>query len=66
MPLQGALISPLMNAAKERQDIQANAAGQGVGLINEIKPAARVVKDMVQEAEEILARFAVEGAYATK
>ncbi len=66
MPLQGALISPFMNACEDRQDLQPNAAGQGVGLISEIKPAAKVVEDMVQEAEEILARFATEGAFAAK
>jgi NAD(P)H-dependent flavin oxidoreductase YrpB (nitropropane dioxygenase family) len=66
MPLQGALISPFMNACDDRHDLQANAAGQGVGLIREIKPAAQVVKDMVDEAEEILVRFATEGAFAAK
>jgi NAD(P)H-dependent flavin oxidoreductase YrpB (nitropropane dioxygenase family) len=57
MPLQGALISPLMNAIENRPDIQANAAGQGVGLIHEIKPAAAIVEDMVRDAEAVLARL---------
>ena len=32
-------------------------AGQGVGLIQEVKPAAEVFQDIVHEAETILARF---------
>jgi NAD(P)H-dependent flavin oxidoreductase YrpB (nitropropane dioxygenase family) len=66
MPLQGALISPFMNACEDRRDLQPNAAGQGSGLINEIKPAAKVVEDMISEAEEIFARFATDGAFAAK
>jgi NAD(P)H-dependent flavin oxidoreductase YrpB (nitropropane dioxygenase family) len=33
-------------------------AGQGMGLIREIKPAAEVVRDVVREAEEVLVRLA--------
>ncbi len=55
MPLQGALVSPLLNAVDEKPDMLANAAGQGIGIIREIKPAAQVVADMMRDAERILA-----------
>lgn len=54
MPLQGALVSPLLNAVEDKPDMLANAAGQGVGIIREIKPAADVVADMMRDAERIL------------
>jgi NAD(P)H-dependent flavin oxidoreductase YrpB (nitropropane dioxygenase family) len=62
MPLQGALVSPLLKAVEGRPDIQPNAAGQGVGLIHEIKPAAQIVEEMVRDAEKIFAGFARTGA----
>lgn len=57
MPLQGALINPLLNAVSNRPDVQANAAGQGIGLIQDIKPAAEIVADMMRDAERALAKF---------
>lgn len=37
-------------------ELMANYAGQGVGLIREILPAARIVEQMVAEAEAIISR----------
>lgn len=33
-------------------------AGQGVGLVHEIKPAAEVVQELMEGAAEIIGRFA--------
>ncbi len=66
MPLQGALVNPVLKAVADRPDIQANAAGQGVGLIHEIKPAAQIVAEMMRDAERILAGFAVPAAKAVR
>jgi NAD(P)H-dependent flavin oxidoreductase YrpB (nitropropane dioxygenase family) len=38
------------------------AAGQAVGLINDIKPAKQVIDDMIMEAELIMKRL--NGIYA--
>lgn len=59
MPLQGALVSPLLNAVENNANMLANAAGQGVGIIRDIKPAAQVVAEMMRDAERILARYGV-------
>jgi NAD(P)H-dependent flavin oxidoreductase YrpB (nitropropane dioxygenase family) len=40
-----------------RIDLMANYAGQGVGLVREILPAAEIVERMVFEAEAILRRL---------
>lgn len=58
MPLQGALVTPILNAAPDNRDIQANAAGQIAGLIREIKPAAQIIDEMMREAEAIFDKFA--------
>lgn len=39
---------------KGQTDLMANYAGQGVGLIREILPAARIVERMVAEAEDLI------------
>ncbi|WP_223190444.1 hypothetical protein [Nonomuraea terrae] len=31
--------------------------GQGVGLLHEIKPAAEIVRDMMEQAERVLTGF---------
>ena len=40
-----------------RIELMANYAGQGVGLVHNILPAAEIVKQMVSEAEAIIRRF---------
>ncbi|MBI1783662.1 nitronate monooxygenase [Candidatus Sumerlaeota bacterium] len=61
MPLQHLMITPVMQDAGENPRIGANASGQGCGLIHDIKPAAEIVREMVEGAAEILER--VSGAY---
>ena len=55
MGLQGLLIADIAEAAKQgdRQDLLMNAAGQISGLLNEIRPAAEVLEEMVREAVEV-------------
>ena len=31
-------------------------AGQGVGLVREVKPAGQIVRELVEEAEQIIAQ----------
>jgi len=56
MPLQGLLAYPVMDAAERegRKDINPGFAGQGIGLVDRIRPAAEVVAQMVREARAIL------------
>jgi NAD(P)H-dependent flavin oxidoreductase YrpB (nitropropane dioxygenase family) len=37
-------------------DVMALLAGQGVGLVHEIKPAAQIVHELVEEARQIIAQ----------
>ena len=55
MGLQGLLIADIAEAAKQgdRPDLLMNAAGQISGLLNEIRPAAEVLEEMVREAVEV-------------
>jgi NAD(P)H-dependent flavin oxidoreductase YrpB (nitropropane dioxygenase family) len=39
-----------------------NPAGQGIGLVHEIRPAAELVERMVTEAAAIMRRMAGDGA----
>ena len=39
-----------------RRDIMPGFAGQGIGLIDAIRPAADVMRDLVEGAEKALAR----------
>ncbi len=41
-------------------------AGESAGLVREIKPAADIVRDIVQEAELVIARCFAVSAAATK
>ena len=58
MPFQGAVSAPIMLAAEENQrgDIYSGFAGQIVGMINEMRPAAKVVEEMVSQAHQILSQ----------
>ena len=56
MPLQGVLMSGF-NAAAERSkryDLVFNPAGQGAGMVNEARPAADIMADLVNETVSVL------------
>ncbi len=58
MPYQR-MVSDRVEAAAykvERGDVAPGAAGQGIGLIREIRPAAEVLIELAKGAEEVLAR----------
>lgn len=56
MPAQGLVSNPVMAAASEagRKDINPGFAGQGIGLVKQIRPAAEVLRQMVEEAHALL------------
>ena len=54
MPMQPALARPILEAAPDNIDIQSSPVGQGSGIIKDIRPAAEVVKMIVDEAIEVL------------
>lgn len=58
MGLQGMLVGDLVYSVREagRNDLLMNAAGQASGLLNQIRPAADILHDMVAQAAEILDR----------
>ena len=66
MPLQGMLVGGLLQGIRESkmEDWMTTPAGQSVVGIHEIKPAAEVVFDMVEEAQELLEQTAGEPAGA--
>jgi NAD(P)H-dependent flavin oxidoreductase YrpB (nitropropane dioxygenase family) len=57
-PMQVLLASAMVEMFRkaEKRDYMGPFAGQVVGLIKEIKPAAEILEDMVEEAAEILTR----------
>lgn len=58
MPYQGAISQPVMAAANRdrRGDINPGFAGQGIGLIKSVRPAAEIFKELVWGAEQALKR----------
>jgi nitronate monooxygenase len=58
MGLQGLLIQDLVYSVREagRHELLMNAAGQASGLLNQIRPAADILHDMVAQAADILDR----------
>jgi len=56
MPWQTMVAGPVLGAAAvvERADVNPGIAGQGAGLVREIRPAADVVRTMAAEAEACL------------
>jgi NAD(P)H-dependent flavin oxidoreductase YrpB (nitropropane dioxygenase family) len=56
MPLQGMVAHNVMEAARQegRKDINPGFAGQGLGMITSIRPAAEVLRQMVAEAHALL------------
>jgi len=57
MPYQSMIAGPVMAAGIEakRKDILPGFAGQGIGLIHAVRPAAAVLADLVSDAESALA-----------
>ncbi len=58
MPFQSFVSSPIMQAAMtaRRGDIWPGFAGQGIGMIKQVVPAADLLKRLVQETETVLAK----------
>ena len=56
MPFQGIVSGPIQWAAfaAERADLAPGFAGQGIGMIDAIRPAAEVLRDLVAGAERAL------------
>ena len=57
MPYQSMIAGPVMASGvkAQRKDIMPGFAGQGIGLIHSIRPAAEVMRDLVEGAERALA-----------
>ena len=55
MPLFS-IIPPTINT-EGQTELMANYAGQGVGLIHNILPAAAIVEQIVCEAEDVIRRL---------
>jgi uncharacterized UPF0146 family protein len=57
MPYQSMISGPVMASGikAQRKDIMPGFAGQGIGLIHSIRPAAEVMRDLVDGAERALA-----------
>jgi NAD(P)H-dependent flavin oxidoreductase YrpB (nitropropane dioxygenase family) len=58
MGLQGLLIQDLIYSIREagRDELLMNAAGQASGMLTEIRPAGDILRSMVDEAAEIIAK----------
>ncbi len=58
MGLQGLLIQDLVYSVREagREDLLMNAAGQVSGMLNDVRPAADILHQMVADAAEIIGR----------
>lgn len=54
IPVQRFMSLPPMNGATGEIEAMAMLAGQSVGFANEIKPAADIIKELVQGAQEII------------
>lgn len=59
MPLQGHLVIDIQERAEELQDLRylSVPGGQNVSRIQSIKPAAEIMADLVNEAEQVLERL---------
>ena len=58
MGIQGMLVADIIYSARKagREDLLMNAAGQVAGLLQEARPAADILTDMVRGAADILGR----------
>jgi NAD(P)H-dependent flavin oxidoreductase YrpB (nitropropane dioxygenase family) len=56
MPYQGVIAGPVMAAANrdKRGDVNPGFAGQGIGMIRAVRPAAEIFRDLVTGAEKTL------------
>ena len=56
MPFQGMVSGPVMGAAfaEQRGDVAPGFAGQGIGMIQSIRPAADVLRQLAAGAEKVL------------
>jgi NAD(P)H-dependent flavin oxidoreductase YrpB (nitropropane dioxygenase family) len=63
MPYQSMISDPVMNAAvqDERSDVYPGIAGQGIGMIRSVRPAAEILGEVVTGAREALARTSTAG-----
>ena len=57
MPMQPALVRPVVEAEAEKHKVAANLAGQGAGLVRKIQTAEEVVRELVEDAEEVLTKL---------
>ena len=57
MPFQSILAGPVQAAAmrQERGDIAPGFAGQGIGMIKQVRPAAEILREIAEGAERTLA-----------
>ena len=60
MPYQGMISGPVMAAANRdgRGDVNPGFAGQGIGMIRAVRPAAEIFRDLVSGAERAFGRIA--------
>ncbi|MFM8355175.1 MAG: NAD(P)H-dependent flavin oxidoreductase [Gammaproteobacteria bacterium] len=58
MPYQGMISGPVMAAANrdQRGDVNPGFAGQGIGMIRAVRPAAEIFRDLVNGAERAFGR----------
>ncbi|MCB1645704.1 MAG: nitronate monooxygenase [Pseudomonadales bacterium] len=58
MPFQGMVSGQVMAAASRdgRADVNPGFAGQGIGMINKVRPAREIMEDIVASAEATLSR----------
>ena len=56
MPYQGMVASPVLAAANRaaRGDVNPGFAGQGIGMIRAVRPAAEILRELAASAEEAL------------
>lgn len=61
-PLQMLLSSNYIQGSLdyERKDLMTEAAGQGIHYVTEMKPARRILSDMVEEALDVFDRFSID------
>ncbi len=61
MPFQGQISRPALtsaNLAGRAQDVNPGFAGQGIGMIKAIRPAAEIMADLIAGTEQVLAERA--------
>ena len=61
MPLQGVLMDPLTESARQavRWDVDAASGGQVGGMLTKRRSARDILLDMIHEAEETIARLKI-------